>query len=147
MSDSIQARAEARLKAALAGGTFQDPRDFYRERLRALKERDPGAFEQATRYYREVLLPRVADEANDPLAQWMEYGRLLGELGGPGRTVEIDRSGRARPYAPPVEPGHLVLYLPDDLASPVLVVALPCELSPAQQATYDLLVRGRTSLL
>ena len=40
---------------------------------------------------------------------------------------------------------HLVLHLPTSAREPAIAVGLPPELSLAQKATYDLLVRQRVS--
>jgi hypothetical protein len=144
MDESLRARADARFERVLAETGRRDPRDYYRERLRALRERDPAAFRQATGHFEEVLLPRVAAGEADPLEEWLEYGRLLAQLEEPGRTVAIDRRGRARSYSRPVAPGDLILHLPDDRGAAALVVGLPPELSAAQRATYELLVLKRT---
>ena len=65
---------------------------------------------------------------------------------GPGRTVSLDGTGQARPYESPADPGDLVLHLPDEARAPALLVGLPTELSAAQRAAYDWLVRGSSSL-
>ncbi|HEX6938969.1 MAG TPA: hypothetical protein VF158_06115 [Longimicrobiales bacterium] len=143
--DSIRDRAAARLEAALESDAVHDPRAFYRDRLRWLKERSPSAFEEARRYYEEELLPRVAVEDSDPVREWFEYGCKLAELTAPGRLMEIDGSGRARGFAPPLDRGMLVLHLPDDLREPALILNLPRRSTPAQRATCDLLVWGRTA--
>ncbi|MBI4409444.1 MAG: hypothetical protein HY561_07025, partial [Gemmatimonadetes bacterium] len=146
-TENVRARADARLEEALMRLGVRDPRDFCRERLRALKERDAAGYERALRYFEETLVPRVAEEASDPLAEWIRYGRLLGELhGGVGRTVAVDASGRARPYGNGDSDDLLVLYLPDDPRAPALVLSAPTGLTPAQQATLDLLVYGKTTV-
>jgi hypothetical protein len=144
MDETLRARADARLEQVLAETGRSDPRGYYRDRLRTLRERDPAAFRQATGHFEEVLLPRVAGGDADPLEEWLEYGRLLAQLEEPGRTVAIDRRGRARSYGRPAAPDALILHLPDDAGAAALVVGLPPELSAAQRATYDLLVRRRT---
>lgn len=142
MSDtSLRAIADQRFAHALARAGARDPRDFYRERLRALRERDEGAFHRALQYYERRLLPAVASPDSDPLAEWLEYGRVLAELSAEGRTVQVDRTGRATPYAPPVPVDHLVLHLPASAREPALPVGIPPQLSPAQRATFELLVR------
>ncbi|MCA1790961.1 MAG: hypothetical protein LC667_14225, partial [Thioalkalivibrio sp.] len=99
------------------------------------------AFRRALRYFDETLIPAVADESSDPLAEWLEYGRLLASLTTPGRAVQIDAGGRARDYARPIAPDALVLHLPDSASQPALVLGLPPKLSPSQRATFDLLVK------
>jgi hypothetical protein len=143
MGEDLRERAAARLERALAEAGVEDPRAAYRARLRELRARDPAALAESVRYYEEVLLPRVADEGSDPIAEWLEYGRLLAELGGPGRVVEVDPSGRARPYRGGSPREQLLLHLPDDPRRAVFVLGMPRELSAPQRATYDLLVLGR----
>lgn len=138
-----RARADARLEAALDRAGVEDPRPFFRERLRLLKERNPRVYEEARRHFETEVLPRVAMEDSDPIAEWIEYGRRLGEWTAPGKTYAIDATGRARTYAPPLDPGHLVLHIPDDTHEPALILSMPRAPSLPQQATCDLLVRGR----
>lgn len=146
MADDLQTRAEERLEEALASTGARDPRDYYRERLRALREQDRSLYEQAVGHYKDVLIPAIAGGEADPLAAWTEYGRRLAELASPGRTLTLDASGRATAYTQPADPAHLVLHLPDSPRGPSLLVALPTELTPAQRAAYAWLVQGRTSL-
>lgn len=144
--DDLQQTADRRLEEALARTDARDPREFYRERLRELKDRDPAAFERAVDHYRNVLLPAIATDGEEPLEAWTEYGRTLAELEAPGRTVSIDGTGRSHAY----ERGHagdrLILHMPRARNVPVLLVGLPAGLTPAQRATYDWLVAGRQSL-
>jgi hypothetical protein len=56
--------------------------------------------------------------------------------------VEIDPTGLAHPYSPPVPADRLVLHLPTSAREPALLVGLPPTLSPAQRASFDLLVKG-----
>ena len=144
MTDDIRERAMARLERALAGAGIEDPRPYYRARLRGLRERDPAALAESVRYHEEVLLPRVADEGSDPVAEWLEYGRRLAELGEPGRLVDVDERGRARPYDGRARPrDHLILHLPDDPRVPAFVLGMPRDPSPAQRAPFELLVLGK----
>lgn len=147
MSDDPQVEADRRLEEALAASGARDPREFYRERLRDLKQADRAAYEEAVGYYRETLVPSVTRGA-DPLPAWTEYGRRLALLATPGRTVMVDRGGAAEPYAEPAPMDRLVLHLPDGRgsASRAVVVGLPVELTRAQRASYDLLVSGRLTL-
>lgn len=135
--------ADSLLEQALQSSGSRDPREFYRERLRELKERDPERYREAVRYFESTLVPSVAAGGTDPLAAWTEYGRHLAELTAPGRTVAIDESGRARRYEPPHAPEELILHLPQAPGGRALLVGLPRELSEAQRATYDWLVAGR----
>lgn len=138
----LRERADRRFEQALRDAGARDPRDFYRERLKELKERDADAYRRAVAYFEERLTPAVAAEDSDPLSEWMEYGRFLAELTAPGRPVQIDPSGRASAFAPPIPPDHLVVHLPTAPAERALLVGLPRELSPAQRAAYELLVKG-----
>ena len=141
MDDDLRARADARFEQALRETGARDPRSFFRDQLRELKAANPDAFRRALRYFEETLIPAVADAASDPVAEWLEYGRLLAGLAVPGRTVQIDTSGRARDYARPVPLESMVLHLPENASRPALVLGIPRKLSPAQRASYDLLVK------
>lgn len=139
---TLRERADQRFEQALQATGARDPRDFYRTRLRELREQDAAAFQRALEYFDGTLTPEVAREGSDPLAAWLEYGRFLANLVTPGRTVQVDSSGLAHAYTPPVPQDHLVLHLPEHTGVPVQVVGIPTQLSPAQRATYDLLVKG-----
>ncbi|HEX2191279.1 MAG TPA: hypothetical protein VHG51_20380 [Longimicrobiaceae bacterium] len=141
-AQELRERADRRFEEALKTTGARDPREFYRGRLRELRERSPEAFRRALAYFEERLIPAVAAEGSDPMAEWLEYGRFLAGLAAQGKTVQVDPLGRALPYAPPVPGDHLVLHLPDAASERALVVGIPPELSPAQRATYDLLVSG-----
>jgi hypothetical protein len=141
----IAAAAERALEAALAESGARDPREFYRERLRELKRLRPDEYQAAVSYYTHTLLPEVAERRRDALSAWTEYGRRLAEALAPGRTVTVDDSGRARPYEASGAIG-LILHLPEDAGGRALLVALPRTLSPAQRATYDVLVAGKLRL-
>jgi hypothetical protein len=141
--DDPRAAADARLEEAIAAAGVADPRPACRERLKALRQSDSTAFDRALEYFDRTLVSAIADGA-EPLAQWVAYGRFLGELGGRGRTVAVDGSGRARAYeesAPPA--GALVLFIPDETHKPAVPLLVPAAPTPAQRATIDLLVRGR----
>jgi hypothetical protein len=142
MSDELTQAADRALEAALEETGARDPREFYRERLRELKDANPEGYRDAVAYYREELLPTVAGGDAPALDAWTEYGRRLAEALAPGRTVSIDESGRAHGWEGP-DVTRLVLHLPKDAASRALLVGLPPELSPAQRATYDVLVAGK----
>jgi hypothetical protein len=142
----LRARADARFAAALAQAGARDPREFYRAQIAELKSRNREAYQRAVTYFEERLIPAVAQDDGDPLAEWLEYGRVLAGLASPGRTVQIDAGGRAGDYARPVPPDTLVLHLPERTSEPAIVVGIPSSLSPAQRASYDLLVRQQQSL-
>jgi hypothetical protein len=143
MSEDLNERADARLEAALKEAGARDPREFYRERLRDLKQANPDGYAAAVSYYKDTLIPQVAAGEGDPLAAWTEYGRRLAEAVTPGRTVSVDGTGRAHPYRAPAARDHLVLHLPEAKGARAILVGLPAELTPAQRATYDVLVSGK----
>lgn len=142
MSDSTAAEADRILEEALASAGARDPREFYRERLRELKQADTAAYEESVLYYRETLLPSIAAGEVDPLDAWTEYGRRLAVALAPGRTVRIDPGGKAHPYEGPSRT-DLILQIPEGKGGRALLVGLPPKLSRAQKATYDVLVAGR----
>lgn len=146
MSDSLAAAADLALETALAASGARDPREFYRERLRELKRAKPEEYASAVAYYTETLLPEVAHGTRAPLEAWTEYGRRLAAALAPGRTVSIDRTGRAHPYDEPDE-DRLVIHLPEEGGARALLVGLPPTLSEAQRATYDVLVAGKQRLV
>ncbi len=137
--------ADRRLEEALRASGARDPREFYRERLRELKESNPDGYRAAVTYYRETLIPTVAGGSEPPLQAWTEYGRQLAEAAAPGRTVAIDATGRARAYTGPADPDALVLHLPRQPGR-ALLVGLPAALTSAQRATFDVLVQGKQKL-
>ena len=147
MTDDTQERADRRLEEALAVTGARDPREFYRDRLRDLKEADRAAYEEAVGYYRDTLVPSVSAGA-DPLPAWTEYGRRLAVLTTPGRTVMLDRAGVSQPYREPAPHDQLILHLPTGKSGGrrALVVGIPGDLSRAQRASYDLLVSGKLTL-
>jgi len=144
MSDPTEV-ADARLREALEAAGARDPREFYREQLKALREADEDAYHRAVSYYRETLIPSIAEGSAEPLPAWTDYGRRLAELTEPGRTVSIDASGRASEWEA-WEPDALALHLPDEARTRAILVQLPPELSAAQRATYSWLVAGRNKL-
>jgi hypothetical protein len=142
MDDTVKAKAEARTAEAIGAGPYEDFRDSYRERLRWLKESRPDAFSRALQAY-ELLVQRIADGA-DVTREWLVYGRQLGELSGAGKLVGIDETGRAVP--PSGGPGEMLLHLPDENGVPALALAIPRDISDAQRASLDLLVRRKLAL-
>jgi len=139
MEGNAREKADARLDAGLEALELDDPRSFYRNYMRWLRERNPVAFERASRHYQEHVLPRLADESTEPVGEWVEYGRFIAGLEGSGRALAIDAGGRAVAYQPPIGRGALILFIPDQLEQPALVLARPKRLSPPQQATLELL--------
>ena len=145
MSEEIRSTAEARTTAALEALDLRDPREQFREWLKALRDADPAAFAAARAYYEDELLPRLADPAADPVAEWIAYGHLLARQDGPGAVVAIDSLGRARPYENDIR-DNLILFLPEDPARRARILSLPRRPSRAQRASCDLLALGKTVL-
>ena len=146
MDETVRKEAERKFQEAREAAGARDPRDFYRQALRELKAVNPQGYEQAVRHFQEVMVPSIASGEAEPLAAWREYGRLIAELMGPGRTVAIDGSGRARPYESQAPLSRLVLHLRNEKGSKALLVSLPPNPSPAQMAAYHLLVQGKQRL-
>lgn len=146
MTDDLTHEADRRLEEALAREGGRDPREYYRERLRELKQSSPSGYDAAVAYYRDELLPAVAGGTVEPLAAWTEYGRRLAESLLPGKTLAVDPTGKAHPYQAPAPRDHLILYIPEGKSTRALPVGLPAELTPAQRATYDVLVSGKQKL-
>jgi hypothetical protein len=145
MSDDLKWRADARLAEALEAGGLADARPVYRQVLRHLREAHPAAFERALHHYEAEVLPALGGTA-DPVETWIAYGAWLAGLTADGRVVTVQGDGRAAEYAPPYAAGDLVLHVPERAQDPVLPLMRSAAPSPAQQATYDLLVAGRVSL-
>jgi hypothetical protein len=144
MDAETRVRAEARLAEAAAALQLADPRPPLRERLKMLRQKHPDAFSKAVEHYEQAVLPGLT--ADDPMPAWLDYARFLGQLTANGRLLAIGEDGVAAAFLPPLSPGALVLFIPDDTAVPAFVAAQPQRPSAAQQASMDLLVRGRLSL-
>jgi hypothetical protein len=147
VSDEQKAAAEKALKEALKTTGVSDPRDAQRQNLRALRQVNPGGYDEAVAYYQDTLVPAIASGRADPLRAWRDYGRKLAELTVEGRTVEIDGTGRAKPCSadPPLE--SLILHVPEGKkGTRALLVSRPIHPTPAQEATYHLLVLGKQRL-
>lgn len=146
MDPELKEKADARLEEALEEAGARDPRDYYRDMLRELKGRDPGAYDEAVEHFQETLTPEIASGQRNPLEAWREYGRKLAQWIAEGRTVEIDDTGLSHPHDPSTHRDHLVVHLPDDTGEKAILVSLPAEVTSAQRATYDLLVAGKQTL-
>ncbi len=146
MDQELHTQAEQIFEDALAKAGAKDPREFYRKRLGEMKLDNPEAYGEAVAYYENQLVPSIAEAGDDPLMAWQQFGCRMAELTVAGTPVEIDVSGRKRPYAPPTPADRMVLHIPEGSKGRALVVGLPPELSVAQLATYDLLVAGRQKM-
>jgi hypothetical protein len=147
MDEATRKEADRRFEEAIEASNARDPRDFYRTALKELKEVNPDGYGKAVGHFQTVLVPGIASGELEPLTAWREYGRFIAEMMGPGRTLAIDETGLATPYTPDCPLDQLVLHLPDGKAWRGIVVSLPPTLSPAQKATFDLLVQGKHRLL
>jgi hypothetical protein len=148
MSTELRARAETRLAEAAAALDLADPRAPLRDRLRQLREQQPDAFERAVAHYEQTVLRALAAAGTDAdaIAAWLDYGLFVGRLTSNGRLTAIDATGRATPWRQGLEPGSLVLFLPEDTGAPALVAAGPRQPSAAQHATLALLIERKLSL-
>ena len=138
--------ADTRFAEALAASGARDPRGYYREKLRELKQVNPEGYAEGVAYYQKTLIPSIAGGDADPLEAWRDYGLLIARLLAPGRAVAIDAEGRSRSFDPPGEHVDMVLHLPEPSRERPILVALPPQPTPAQSATYDWLVAGRRAV-
>ncbi len=146
MDQELHDRADQIFEDALGKTGAKDPREFYRKRLREMKEENPDAYGEAVAYYQNELVPSIAEAGDDPLMAWQQFGCRMAELTVTGTPIEIDTTGRRRPYAPPTPADRMVLHIPQGSKGRALIIGLPPELSAAQLATYDLLVAGRQKM-
>jgi hypothetical protein len=146
MDEATRKEADRRFEEAIEASGARDPRDFYRTALKELKEVNPEGYGKAVEHFQTVLVPGIASGDSEPLTAWRECGRFIAEMMGQGRTLAIDDTGLAKPYTPDCPLDQLVLHLPDSKAKRGITVSLPPKLSPAQKATFDLLVQGKHRL-
>ena len=144
--NAAQEKADRIFEKALRESGARDPRELCRERLRELKASNPDGYQQAVDFFNETLIPEVASGASDPLQAWLEYGCRLADQVTAGDAVVVDATGRRHPCTWPVALEHLLLHIPRGKGGRALAVGLPPEPSPAQRATYELLVLGRLKL-
>ena len=140
MDDTAKRRSDERTQNAISTAGLVDFREAYRDRLRWLKDTQPQAFNRALAHYNDILVPNIA-EGTDPIAEWIEYGKVLGNLSGVGKVLSIDETGKARPAGEAID--GLILHLPDETGVPALALAVPAQLSDAQRATLNLLVKQK----
>jgi hypothetical protein len=146
MDEDTRKAAESLFEAALEETGARDPREFYRARLRELKSEDPARYEEAVRHYADDLIPSIASGEIPPLEAWLRYGVRLAELSAPGRTWDVDPTGKRHTHAVPTPPDRLVLHIPDAKGERAILVGLPREPTKAQRATFSVLVQGKLKL-
>lgn len=146
MDEGTRKEADRRFEEALEATGARDPRDFYRKALRELKERDAAGYDRAVSHFQHSLVPSIAAGEVEPLGAWRDYGCLIAEAFEEGRAVAIDESGKSLPFDSETPMDWLVLHVPENKGTRAILVSLPLEPSPAQRATYDLLVRGRHTI-
>ncbi len=143
---SAGASADDRFALRLEETGARDPREYYRGLLRDLKARDAEAYQGAVARYDEAVVGAIGSGA-DPLEAWLSFGVELARIvGGPGRTVVVDETGRAAELDGTPTWEAMVLHLPEARGTRALPVGLPPQPSPAQRATVDLLVHGKVRL-
>ncbi|TVP46329.1 MAG: hypothetical protein EA350_07395 [Gemmatimonadales bacterium] len=147
MTQDIAAAADRRFSERLAATGARDPREFYRGLLRELRERDETVYREMVVLYETSVIQAVGRGDADPLEAWLGFGvALAGASAGAGSAVVIDDSGRASPLEGVPRWDQLVLHLPEARGVRALPVGLPPELSEAQRATVDLLVKGKVRI-
>jgi hypothetical protein len=146
LASTPQDPAERRFEARLAETGARDPREFYREVLRSLRDTDPDAYREMVERYQSEVVEVLAHTDQDPLLTWLEFGRALADRAAPGTLMLVDGTGRATPAPEVISHGDLLLQVPEDRRTRALPVAIPPEPTPAQRATLDLLVKGRVRL-
>ena len=128
-----------RYGAALERLGLQDVRPLYRALLRQLKAEDPEAYGDAVRRYEDDVQPAV-ETGDDPLGEWIGYGRWLAGRLAPGRDVAVDPTGRAEELGDGTPPaGALLLHLPDSTRRRAMELALPAEPTDYQVEARELL--------
>jgi hypothetical protein len=117
-------------------------RPAYRNLLRLLKERDPGAFAEATARYDDVLVPAITG-GEDAVAAWIDYGTWVAARLAPGRLVQLDDTGLATDVAgsPTADSSLVLLYLPEAEKESAVAISQPETPSPAQRSALQLLIR------
>ena len=146
MDQNAQKEADRRYERRIGETGARDPREFYREILKELRESDGEAYrEMVARHQSEVVL-LLEQGKRDPLLTWLEFGRTLAQRVAPGKLLRVDPTGRAMPAPEKLSWEDLLLHVPDERRSRALPVGIPPEPTPAQRATLDLLVKGQTRL-
>ncbi len=143
MTDDLSTLADRRFAERRAATGARDPREFYRGLLRDLRGADEAAYREMVARYEVQIVGAVGRGEADPLEAWLAFGLELAAASvGPGRSVVVDATGRATPLEGRPRWDQMVLHLPDGRGRAV-PVGLPPELSDAQRAALDLLVKGK----
>lgn len=143
MIDDLSTVADRRFAERRAATGARDPREFYRNLLRDLRGTDEAAYREMVALYEAQVVGAVGRGDADPLEAWLAFGlELAVASAGAGRSVVVDGSGRATPLEGRPHWDQMVLHLPEGRGRAV-PVSLPPELSDAQRAALDLLVKGK----
>ena len=127
------------LEEALEARGLSDPRPPCREILKQLRDRDPDAYREAVQRYENELSPNGEAQGEAGVAAWLDYGLWLAARLDPGRAVAVGPDGRAEDANGVPPDGPLLLHLPQQRNRRALVIAVPLDPSPAQEATRELL--------
>jgi hypothetical protein len=143
MSEDLPTVADRRFAERRAATCARDPREFYRGLLRDLREADASAYRDMVARYEAQVVGAVGRGETDPLEAWLAFGLDLAVASaGAGRSVVVDATGRATPLDARPRWDQMILHLPEGRGRAV-PVSLPPELSDAQRAALDLLVKGK----
>jgi len=144
MTDDLPTLADRRFAERRAATGARDPREFYRGLLRDLRGADEAAYREMVARYEVQIVGAVGRGEADPLEAWLAFGLELAAASvGPGRSVVVDATGRATPLEGQPRWDQMLLHLPDERGVRAVPVSLPPELSDAQRAALDLLVKGK----
>jgi hypothetical protein len=144
MTDDLTTLAERRFAERRVATGARDPREFYRGLLRDLRGANEASYREMVARYESRVVAAVARGEADPLEAWLAFGLELAEASaGTGRAVVVDATGRATPLEGRPRWDQMILHLPEGKGARGVPVSLPPELSDAQRATLDLLVKGK----
>jgi hypothetical protein len=136
---------DALLEEALASTGTADPRPALRELLRGLRDTDEGAYRTLVARFEDEVIRPIRTRELAPLDAWLRFGITLAEARLPVAAIEVGPSGVAAPLDPGAgaRPGFVILHVPAGTSGKATLVQGPEDLSPAQQATVDLLVHSK----
>ena len=142
----MKKNADTILEEMLENKPVRDPRIICREQLQKLREIDRRAYQKALNYYEETLLSEITGGKENCLSSWENYACFVANLCDPGIVVEIDTDGNQLNREDPTFADRMLLHMPEVTSRRAIAVTLPLELSVAQDATYQLLVKGSHQL-